>query len=105
MNYGDFTILAPGEKPFVCETCGANFFIRGNLNKHIKVRNQRCSRLERFWSRDNNCYSKKLAMLFVNAYNTGVVTRDRWLKSSSNAEQRFATAVYIHNSTYTRSTA
>ena len=44
-----------GEKPFVCETCGASFFMRGNLNKHMKeshnprvlVRDQHCDQCGR----------------------------------------------------------
>ena len=44
-----------GEKPFVCETCGASFIIRGNLNKHIKethmpktlVRTHQCDQCEK----------------------------------------------------------
>ena len=44
-----------GERPFVCESCGARFFMRGNLNKHIKethvprdmVRDQQCDQCER----------------------------------------------------------
>jgi len=39
-----------GEKPFVCETCGASFFMRGNLNKHIKE-----THMPRVLTRDQHC--------------------------------------------------
>ena len=39
-----------GEKPFVCETCGASYFMRGNLNKHIKE-----SHMPRVVVRDQHC--------------------------------------------------
>jgi KRAB domain-containing zinc finger protein len=39
-----------GEKPFVCETCGAGFHVRGNLNKHIRE-----THTAKTMSRDHHC--------------------------------------------------
>lgn len=43
-----------GEKPYVCETCAASFYVQGSLNKHIrethmpvvKIRNKQCDQCD-----------------------------------------------------------